>query len=177
MCCTPRTPKGIVKMLARIGFGLALVFAGIAHYQDSTFATMVGGGLGVLSSLGMVWGYILPLLMIVGGVLLAIGLFPVVAAWTAGLALASIPAGVLLKSVMSGVPLSDTMPAAMNAYVWLIMLLLVKPKGGCGSFGGACCPSNGACACDMPMAAPAKSIPTKPFAMMKAAPKKVTKKK
>lgn len=115
---------GVAKILTRVFFGVGLSFVGIAHYQDAAnYAESVGRGLGPLEPLGMVWGYLLPGLMIVGGVLIAVGLFTQVGALLAGLALLSIPAGLMLKSVLSGLSLNDTMPPAMNAWVWVLVYL------------------------------------------------------
>lgn len=180
------SPKGVARLFVRIGFGLALAFAGFAHYQDPTFAESVGRGLGVLESLGMVWGYILPGLMIIGGLLLAFGIYMNIAAYAAAIALASIPAGLMLKSAISGIPLDDTMPPAMNALIW-ILVMMVAVKGGCGSScasacgcgcGGACggnCPCGPGCDCPTdakpmvkPAPAPMKSAPAAPAVTMKA---------
>lgn len=114
----------VAKIVVRVGFGLSLALVGVAHYQDAAvFAEAVGRGLGPLESLGMMWGYVLPGLFIVGGVLLALGLYSSVGALLAGLGLVSIPAGLMLKSVLSGLSLNDTMPPAMNALVWLLVYL------------------------------------------------------
>lgn len=141
--------------MVRIGFGLALAFVGIAHYQDLQYAESVGRGLGILEPVGMIWGYILPGLMIIGGLLLAFGIYMRVAAVTAGLALSSILAGLMLKSAM-GVALSDTMPLAIDTLVWMLVFLLVT-KTACGPMcGGECstgcgcgpgCDCGGACDC------------------------------
>lgn len=114
----------VAKQVVRIGFGVSLALVGMAHYKDAaTFAEAVGRGLDFLEPLGMFWGYLLPGLMIVGGVLIALGFFPAVGALVAGVALVSIPAGLMLKSVLSGLSLNDTMPPAMNAIVWLLFYL------------------------------------------------------
>ena len=106
---------------------------------------MVADGLGTLAPLGMLWAYILPGLMIIGGVLFIIGMFLDIGTWAAGLALASIPAGMLLKSVIGGVSMSDTMPAAINGFIWLLVFMwAVKCASCCGSK-GMCAP--GGCGC------------------------------
>jgi len=155
----------------RIGFGLALAFAGLAHYQDPTYAESVGRGLGVLEPLGMVWGYILPGLMIIGGLLLAFGIYMHIAAYLSSIALASIPAGLMLKSAISGISLNDTMPPTMNALVWILVLMLAV-KGSCG-MGCACGPNGCACgpeAVPPKAVAPVKSMPIAPSASVKSAP-------
>lgn len=182
MCHTStHSSKGVARLFVRIGFGLALAFAGFTHYQDATYAESVGRGLGVLEPLGMVWGYILPGLMIVGGLLLAFGIYMRIAAYLASIALISIPVGLMLKSAISGIPLDDTMPPAMNAFVW-ILVLMIAVKGGC--HGSSCCGPNGCACCDpakdgAPMAMPGKtaapmrnmpvkSVPAAPIVTMKA---------
>lgn len=177
MCHTStHDPKGVARLFVRIGFGLALAFTGFTHYQDATYAESVGRGLGVLEPLGMVWGYVLPGLMIVGGLLLAFGIYMHVAAYLASIALISIPAGLMLKSAISGIPLDDTMPPAMNAFVW-VLVLMVAVKTRCGSVccGPACCNDSIAHNDVKPQAAtPVKSVPVAPMATVKtpAAPAK-----
>lgn len=167
-------------MFVRVGFGLALAFTGFAHYQDPQYAESVGRGLGMLESLGMIWGYILPGLMILGGLLLAFGIYMEIAAYASALALASIPAGLILKSAITGISLEETMPPAMNALVWIIVLMLVVKKG-CGSCttGCACGPScmcGPECGCCTPDAKP-MAMKSSPVVSVKAPAKKVPVKK
>jgi hypothetical protein len=173
MCCSSNDPKGVARLFVRIGFGLALAFAGFAHYQDATYAESVGRGLGVLEPLGMIWGYILPGLMIIGGLLLAFGIYRHIAAYAASIALASIPAGLMLKSAISGISMDDTMPPAMNALIW-ILVLMVAVKGSCSGCCGSACGTECACGpnCDcgddkkpMPMAMPKSAPKSAPVAM------------
>lgn len=187
--------KWISRSVVRVGFGLALLFAGISHYRDASgFAMSVGNGLGPdwLVGIGTVWGYILPALMIVGGLSLALGLFTKTGVYAAGIALASIPAGLMLKSAVSGISLGDTMPPAMNAFVWILIFLVAAKATGshaesCFCDVG-CCEGDCDCDCDMDtekpatpamkstVAAPVKSMPKKAPAK-KAAPKKAVAKK
>ncbi len=131
----------IAGLCLRVTFGLSLLFVGIAHYMTiDGFRGMVSDGLGALSVLGSLWAYILPGLMIVGGALFAVGMYKQIATWCAGLALASIPAGMLLKPLLSAVALPDVMPAAINAFIWLIVFILVVKCSCCeGEGGGGCC--------------------------------------
>jgi len=185
-------------MLVRIGFGLSLLFTGIAEYRDPTgFADSVGQGLGYswLESLGTMWGYVLPLLFILGGLSLIFKVLPAIGTWITGLALISIPAGLMLKAAASGVSLGDTMPPAMNAFIWIIVFMYATKgmKRGCGCGcgccnGGACncgdggvCPMCGKnpCVCDakkssMPMKSAMSSAPS---AAMKSPAKKAPAKK
>jgi hypothetical protein len=124
-CCT-KSPKGAATLTLRIGFGVSLFLVGLAHYMTMTpFKAMVMGGLGPLEPLGALWALVLPALMIVGGALIAVGMYLEVGAWASGVALASIPVGMLLKPVVGGVPLPDVMPAAINAFIWMIVYVLV----------------------------------------------------
>lgn len=161
------SPKGIARLFVRIGFGLSLALAGYAHYQDPGFAEGVGAGLGMLEPLGMIWGYVLPGLMILGGLLLAFGIYMQIGAYASAIALASIPAGLMLKSAISGIPLDVTMPPAQNALIW-ILVLMVAAKGS-GSCSTACCGPNGACACCVPgKSAPMKNSSSASVAIKKA---------
>ncbi len=130
MCCCSTDPKYIVRMLLRITLGFSLAFVGFTHYRDPEFAVQVGAGLGALGPIGYVWGFVLPGLYIFGGLLLAFGIFPA-AAYAAGIALASIPAGLLLKSAMGTLPLESSMPAALNAFIWLLVLAFSLPRCCC----------------------------------------------
>jgi hypothetical protein len=168
-------------MFGRIGIGLGLAFVGFAHYQDASFAEMTSRGLGVLEPIGMIWGYILPGLMILGGLLLAFGIFMEVAAYANGIALASIIAGSLLKSAIEGIAVADTMPLAINAIIWLIALSFVSKKschGGACAAGCNCGPMDMPAVKPMPMkSAPVMPVATKAPTMSKPAIKKPAVKK
>lgn len=154
-CCCG-APKKVSKMLVRISFGLSLAFVGISHYrQIALFSGMTQQDLGVLAPVGALWGYILPALMIVGGVLYVVGMLPQVAVWCAGLAIGSIPAGMLLKSALTGASLAETMPAAETAFIWAIAFMMVSKSGwtccskSCTCSAKGCCCGN-SCGCDSP---------------------------
>ncbi len=140
--------KDVSRLILRVFFGLSLIFVGITHYKTiGDFAAFVGDGLGPLAPVGVAWGYILPGLMILGGLIFVIGKFPVVGVWAAGIALGSIPAGILLKSVVADMPLGDTMPGALNAFTWLIVYMFaVKAFCGCG-MKKKCCEPGKDCGC------------------------------
>lgn len=156
MCSSYDHNKWISRQLVRVGFGLSLLFVGIAHYRDAeNFALSVGNGLGYewLVSMGTMWGYVLPFLFIVGGLSFTLNLFTKVGIWATGLSIASIPAGLMLKSVVSGMSLGDTMPPAMNAFIWLIIFMYAVKgtrKSCCDDFDwcGDCCDGDGNCECD-----------------------------
>ena len=131
-------PKTAAKLSLRVSFGLALLLVGVAHYMNlEMFSGMVSEGLGALTVLGNIWAYILPALQIVGGALFAVGMYYEIASWTTGIALGSIPVGMLAKSVLGGLPLPDMMPAAINAFIWLLVyVMVVKCCTCCGGGGG-----------------------------------------
>ena len=141
------SPKDISRLILRVSFGLSLFFVGVVHYRTAAdFAKFVGDGLGPITQLGTVWGYILPGLMIVGGALFVIGMFPTVAVWVAGIALASIPAGVLLKAIVAPATLGDNMAGAVTAFTWLnVYMFAVKSFCGCGM--KKCCDGKDMAAC------------------------------
>mgnify|MGYP006865008812 CR=1 FL=1 len=141
-CCNLNDPKTAAKLVLRVSFGLSLLLVGISHYMNlEMFMAMTSDGLGPLEFLGTVWAYILPALQIVGGALFAVGMYYEIAAWSSGVALGSIPVGMLLKPVLSSVALPDMMPAAINAFIWLLVyVLVVKMCTCCG--GGSCSPSG-----------------------------------
>ena len=142
-----KNPTCVAGLLTRISFGLSLLFMGVIHYMAfAGFQAMVTEGLGPVAPLGMLWAYVMPALMIIGGVLLVIGMYMDIGAWAAGLALGSIPAGMLLKSIVGGVSLGDTMPAAINGFIWLIVFMMVIKAGSCCGKGMSMC-GSGACGC------------------------------
>lgn len=125
-CHTPSSASCVATSIIRTGFGLAVLFIGLAHYMTiPDFVRMVSDGLGPLTPLGIAWAYILPALLIAGGVLYSLGMYMLTGTWLLGVAFASIPAGLLLKPIMTGVPLNEAMPPAVNAMVWVIVYLLV----------------------------------------------------
>ncbi|MBT4120209.1 MAG: hypothetical protein HOG89_01860 [Candidatus Peribacter sp.] len=141
-CCNMNDPKTAAKLALRLGFGLSLLLVGVAHYMNlEMFMAMTSDGLGPLTFLGTIWAYVLPALQIVGGALFAVGMYYEIAAWSAGVALGSIPVGMLLKPVLSGVALPDVMPAAINAFIWLIIYALVVKM--CTCCGSSCGTSSG----------------------------------
>jgi hypothetical protein len=86
---------------------------------------IVESGMGPLVNLGTAWAYVLPFLYIVGGLLFGIGRFRRFSTWLVGIALGSLPIGAFLKSVISDIPLEQTMPAAVNAFAWIAIFLLI----------------------------------------------------
>lgn len=154
MCCKP-SPATTAAQIVRIAFGLSLLFMGLTNYMDfGSFSIIVSDAMGPLGFLGTIWAYVYPALLILGGTLFVVGRMPMIAAWTAGIALGSVPAGMLLKPVLSGIALDDMLPIANTAFIW-ILVFAVAVKGFCSG----CC-GNGDCAKPgMPAAAKAAPAP------------------
>lgn len=134
MLSCPPCPKWAAGTVLRVSFGLSLAFVGLAHLlQYQAFSLMVADALGPVGMLGTVWAYVLPVLMILGGGLFVSGKYGLVASWCSGVALASIPAGMLLKPLMSGIGLEEVMPAATQAFIWLLVYVAVVKSDGCCS--------------------------------------------
>ena len=111
-------------------FGASALLIGLAHYGAiQEFSGFVGMGLGPLAPLGLLWGYILPGLMVIGGALLIVGSC-LLSTWLLGIAFGSIIVGMLLKPLLGGVALADVMPATINAYIYLFAYVLAV-KCGC----------------------------------------------
>ncbi|MDP6561665.1 MAG: hypothetical protein QF793_01945 [Candidatus Peribacteraceae bacterium] len=135
-------PKCAAKLALRVSFGLSLLLVGVAHYMNfEMFAGMTAEDLGALEFAGQIWAYVLPALQIVGGALFAVGMYYEIAAWTSGVALASIPVGMLLKPVLAGASLPGVMPHVINAFIWLVIYALVVKM--CTCCGGGSCESQG----------------------------------
>lgn len=134
-CSKLPDPKGIACALFRLTFGASIALIGLSHYSNvQEFSGFVAMGLGPIAPFGLLWGYILPGLMVIGGILLASGICVSAAAFLLGLAFGSIIVGMLAKPLLGGVPLTDVMPATINAYVYFFAYILaVKCSSCCGS--------------------------------------------
>ena len=138
MCCHPKDPKCVAKLALRIAFGGALALVGVNHYMSvGMFAGMVSSSLGPLSGLGTLWAYVLPALQIAGGVLIVAGYRMDIAAWCAGIALASIIIGSLMRPILGDASLGDpmVMGAVNNTFIWLLVYLMVIKGLCCGTCG------------------------------------------
>lgn len=132
-------------MVLRVGFGLALLLMGVAHYaQINTYVGFVSGDLGALEPLGKLWAYVLPALLIAGGASFILGLYTAYGSVCIAVALASIPAGLILKTVLSGKP--TDMQGVMSAFLWMLVFFPIMKKADCGWPGthshgdcGGCC--------------------------------------
>ncbi len=181
-CCCP---KSVAFGLLRVSFGLSLLFIGIAHIRDAVrYADMVSAGLQWpwLTSLGSMWGYVLPVLLIVGGFCIALGIFATIGTWAAGLALASIPAGLMLKAALGTAGLDIAMPGTINAFLWILLYVFAvksMKRGCCGlGCGAGMCSMCGKDPCACSVKSEKKSAPVAKKTVAKAAaPKKVVAKK
>lgn len=146
-------PKHVARTIARVGVGLAIAFAGLSHERSpAVYATFVGRDLGFLEPLGYLWGILLPAMLILGGMLLAFGIYLHVAAAVLMTALASMTAGVMLKAAFADLEFffSEAMPLAQYSLLWIIVVLMV--------IGGRCCVSE-----SKPLSTPAKKpVPVAP---------------
>jgi hypothetical protein len=113
------------SLILRVSVGITMVLIGISAYRDfAPFVANVTDGLGFVAAFGTVWAYLLPALLIFGGIFLAIGRYGYISVLTAGVALASVPIGLMLKNTITGLPLPDMMAAAYPSMVWIIAFYL-----------------------------------------------------
>lgn len=127
LCCDVSTPKAITATVFRLAFGLSLVLMGLAHYMTiEGYKGLVSSNLGQLEPLGVLWAYILPALLIIGGVCMLLKKYCDIGAWSISLALGSIPVGLLLKAVLGGVSTADLMPMVNSSLIWILVYLIIK---------------------------------------------------
>lgn len=113
------------SLVLRVSVGITMVLIGISAYRDfAPFVANVTDGLGFVSAFATVWAYLLPALLIFGGIFLSIGRYGYISVLTAGTALASVPIGLMLKNTITGLPLPDMMAAAYPSMVWIIAFYL-----------------------------------------------------
>lgn len=133
----PDCPKCTSKLGLRVAVGLGVALIGLNHLLNiQSFPEMVSAGLGPLAPAGLAWGYILPLLEVVGGVMVALSLYPEKGTWLLTLALVSIVLGLLLKGLLAAttlvpaeeaVALESVMGVVQGTFLWLIALGLGSP--------------------------------------------------
>ena len=170
MCCSTH-PKSVAACILRVSFGLSLLLVGFTHYMDfNNFLSFTVKGLGMFDALGFAWAFVLPLLMIFGGALITLGIFFEMGTFAAGIALGSIPVGLMLKSTLGGMTLSDTMPGAVYAWIWILVYYFVvksachgccKPGMSCGPCGTGGC-GDGSCGTCKPAKASSKMVKVMP---------------
>lgn len=113
------------NLILRVPLGITMVLIGASAYRDfAPFVANVTDGLGWANSVGYVWAFVLPALLIFGGAMLAVGRYSYIAAITGGIALGSVPIGLILKNIITGVPLPDMMAASYPTLVWIIAFYL-----------------------------------------------------
>lgn len=154
-CPVQPCPTRYALWLPRIGFGLVLAGLGVNHYKDIggfvQFSSSVYPTMPMVGSVAGILAYIVPALMIVGGVLFAIKQLNCVAK-TCILASLSGILGWAGLAIMLGDSSSSgvLMPFIQNAAVLFILYYIIK-KMTCGSSCGsaAACASGkgGACMC------------------------------
>jgi hypothetical protein len=126
----PKSAAQVSNAILRAALGVTMVMIGVSAYRDlAPFIANVTDGLGMASNVGYVWAFILPALLIFGGGMLAIGRYSYVAAWSGGLALASVPIGVVLKTIMTGLPLPDMLTVSYPSIVWLVAFTFACAMG------------------------------------------------
>jgi uncharacterized membrane protein YphA (DoxX/SURF4 family) len=152
--CSPMScgPKGTAHKLTRISFGLTLLLVGIAYFvKNPTFAALMAEGISgtAIAPLGQIMAYVLPGLMVVGGLIYVIGAFMEIGAWVTGIALGLFPVLMILKSIVSvEIEPVSVMPFVVYGLAWLILYVLVTKNTGCGSK-AACCGTGAGCGCGM----------------------------
>ncbi len=124
--------------LARIGFGLVLVGYGVNHYRFfGDFSDMAVGSVGSLGPVAGLLAYIVPALMIVGGVLFAVKLLPTIAKFCVLGSLGGIMGwGGVAVMLGGGTAGPDMMPFIVNAAVLLLAYYAIKKMHCC--CGSAC---------------------------------------
>jgi hypothetical protein len=137
------SPKHIAKLGLRISLGLAVALIGIDHLLNiGEFPQMVAAGLGPLEPAGLAWGYILPFLELVGGLMVAFNFQPDKGMWLFVIALGSIVVGMVLKGILASTtlvspdeafPLDSAMGIAQATSLWLIGAVLASSCCGGGA--------------------------------------------
>ncbi len=132
-------PCGYAYWFPRVAFGLILVAFGVSHYKDvAGFSAYSSGALAPVPALASVAGilaYIVPALMIVGGVLFAVKQLGCVSK-TCILASLSGIIGWASLAVLVGDPStagSTFMPMIQNASLLLVLYWVVKKMSCCGT--------------------------------------------
>lgn len=118
----PTNTSWVINFIIRLSLGSCMIMSGIAMYREfDPFEASVIDGMGFLTLHGMIWAYVLPALLIVGGALLIYGKGMFITAWIGGIALGSVPMGLLLKTILSGQPLPDILTALYPYFLWIIL--------------------------------------------------------
>ena len=147
--CGPQCPANYVGWLPRIAYGLILVGYGVSHYRNlSGFVGMAKGvfpTVVILAKIAGVLAYIVPALMIIGGILFAI---KQLCCLSKACILASLSGIIgwasLAVLVGDGNAAGAMMPMIQNASVLLILYYMIKKASCCKG------PSCGTSSCSMP---------------------------
>lgn len=148
--CSPSCPCKYAPWLPRVAFGLILMAYGVNHYRNlSDFVNMAKSlfqNAPMLAGVAGLLAYIVPALMIVGGLLFAIKQLCCVSKMCILASLSGIIAWASLGVMFGDVNITGAaMPLIQNASVLLILYWVVKKMSCCG--GGACTIPGKACAC------------------------------
>jgi hypothetical protein len=144
-CCSSKTcPHNYAPWFPRIGFGLVLVGFGVNHYRALESFVSMASGVFTNAMVANVFGllaYIVPALMIVGGVLFAVKKY---GCWSKFCILASL-GGILGwggLAIMLGTPetAGSIGPAIQNAALLIVVYHIIKKMSCCSS--GCCTPSK-----------------------------------
>lgn len=144
-CGVKNCPSLYVGWLPRIGFGLVLVGFGVNHYRNfEGFKNMAAGvypTVPVVAAIAGMLAYIVPLLMIVGGVLFAIRKLGCISKTCIVAALSGILgwAGLAL-ALNAGADSALLGQAVQGAAILLILYYIIKKMTCCGH--GSCAPSS-----------------------------------
>ena len=146
-CGNGKCPCTVAPYLPRIAFGLVLAGYGVSHYRNlSGFVGMAKGVFPTVAILGTVaslLAYIVPALMIVGGVLFALKQLCCISKTCILASLSGIIgwAG-LAVMVGDGNAAGAMMPMIQNASVLLILYYMVKKASCCKSACAGSCPTQ-----------------------------------
>lgn len=153
-CPVQPCPSRYATCLPRLAFGLVLIGYGVNHYRNlADFVTMSKNAYPTVPAIGAIAGvlaYIVPALMIVGGLLFAIKQFKCIAKICILAALSGIIGWAGLAVLLGDGSAGGTfMPFIQNASVLLILYYIVKKMSCCGSKcgSGAVCPCGPGCSC------------------------------
>ena len=155
-------PSRFAPWFPRIGYGLVLAGYGVNHLRN--LSGFVGMAKGVFASVGFIGtisgllAYIVPFLMIIGGVLFAIKQLGCISKTCILASLGGILGWAGLAVMLGdGNAAGQMMPMLQNAAVLLILYYIIKKMSCCGSKGAcamssACpCGKGASCTCAKPM--------------------------
>ncbi len=154
-CCTSSTsPSRCAQWFPRLAFGLVLVAYGVNHYRYiGDFVGMsksVYPTVGILATIAGVLAYVVPALMIVGGLLFAVRQLCCISKMCILGSLSGIIGWASLAVLVGdGASGGAMMPMIQNASVLLVLYYMIK-KSSCGPCSGpSTCGKDSSCKCGM----------------------------